>query len=128
MKNLYRLVLLIGIASVCSQCSSNYRMNKHFGAGIYNTWYHSHEEDESAKMNFRPKSYPLGPSRGRVAIEIMQGGKARISDIGPTDLPQRSEGEWKLKKKNQLIITTETGESKYIIHHFSDDHLLLEKI
>ena len=128
MKTLYRLVLLIGISLVCMNCSNKYRMNKHYGASIYTTWYHSHEEDDSSKMNFRPKGYPLGPSRGRISIELMQDGNVKLSDIGPTDLPQKSEGTWKLKKKNELIITTATATTRYIIHQFSDNHLLIEKL
>lgn len=53
-------------------------------------WLHSHEEDTSGNLVFRPEGTPLPPSRGREIID-MSGWDVSISISGPDDRPSNPE-------------------------------------
>ena len=57
-------------------------------------WIHSHEEDTPTEMVFRPANFPFPPSRGRYGFELKSDGSFVETAIGPTDKPQKVEGNW----------------------------------
>ena len=69
---------------------------------LHGRWLHSHEEDTSTEMVFRPASYKFPPSRGRTGFELRPDHSLVEIGIAPTDGPTKASGRWKLDTGNQV--------------------------
>jgi hypothetical protein len=67
-------------------------------------WIHSHEEDSSSEMVFRPDTYSFPPSRGRTGFELRPDGSALAIGAAPTDGPEQTEAKWSLQSGNKIQI------------------------
>jgi hypothetical protein len=68
------------------------------------SWLHSHEEDTTDEMVFRPSTYKFPPSRGRTGFELRPDGSARVLGIAQTDAPQEQQGTWTIDAAKQLLV------------------------
>jgi hypothetical protein len=64
---------------------------------VVGQWVHSHEEDTSEEMVYRPSSYGFPPSRGRTSLDLRPDGTYVESSPGPVDVPVESEGTWSVE-------------------------------
>ena len=85
-------------------------------------WVHSHEEDTDTEMVFRPATHKFPPSRGRRSFELKPDGQLVETTPGPTDVPQKLQGTWKLEGGSKLELYR-TSESKpdQVMHIISID-------
>jgi hypothetical protein len=93
-------------------------------------WVHSHEEDTSDEMVFRPASYRFPPSRGRKAFQLDSGGKLLNFGIGADDRTVEGEGRWQLDDENRLTLhTAATGMVPPVMQllHVGSDKLVVKK-
>jgi hypothetical protein len=66
-------------------------------------WLHSHEEDTTEEMVFRPASFKFPPARGRDGFELRPDKSMIELRIGPTDRIEEIPGKWKLENGHQLL-------------------------
>jgi hypothetical protein len=92
-------------------------------------WVHSHEEDTSTQMVFRPASYSFPPSRGRHGFELLPGGIAKASGPGPGDAPQVATASWSLANDRALQLRlADSGQViNYAISSVEPDKLIIQK-
>lgn len=93
-------------------------------------WVHSHEEDTSDEMVFRPASYRFPPSRGRKAFQLSIDGKLVNFGIGADDRTVQSEGRWQLDDRNRLTLQAAapgTGPSVMQLLQVEPDKLVVKK-
>jgi hypothetical protein len=76
----------------------NLKPNK-IPAEIFQYWIHSYEDDTQDTKVFHPSSYDFPLSRGRVGFELKEDGTCIHYDIGPSDLPKKVIGKWKLEEE-----------------------------
>ena len=98
-------------------------------AGILlQNWVHSHEEDSSNEMVFRPASYSFPPSRGRRAFQLGPNGHLVDFGIGPDDRTVQSEGRWQLDEGNRLTLQPGTPKASVMqVLHVGRDKLVVKK-
>jgi hypothetical protein len=60
-------------------------------------WVHSHEEDTTNEMVFRPADRAFPRSRGRASIDLRPDGSYVESSPGPVDAPEETGGSWALE-------------------------------
>jgi hypothetical protein len=65
-------------------------------------WLHSHEEDTTDEMVFRPSTYKFPPSR--TGFELRPDGSAQVLGIAQTDAPQEQQGTWTIDAAKQLLV------------------------
>lgn len=68
------------------------------------TWVHSHEEDGTDTMVFRPSSFKFPPSRGRRSFQLRADGSLVSSGPGPDDRAVRADGAWTLDNSDVLTL------------------------
>ncbi len=73
-------------------------------------WVHSHEDDTSKVMVYRPDSYSFPPARGRDGFQLRADGTLILSAPGPADRSQVQAGQWQLRDDEVLVFTDSTGE------------------
>lgn len=107
MKNLY---LIIFCLFVCLACTNSKKTNKTNPVNITDNqvkskdsisiqlgkWTHSREEDSDGVKVFRPSSYKLPPSRGRVTFILKENGELEYMPLAANDLHQFYPGTWSL--------------------------------
>jgi hypothetical protein len=92
-------------------------------------WVHSYEEDTPTEQVFRPSTYKLPPSRGRLSFELKADGRLIRHGLGLSDRTQVSEGTWKLEN-NKLLLSSQSARSpKQVLKILSaaPDRLVVEK-
>lgn len=77
---------------------------------LHQCWKHSHEEDTSTEMVFRPVDYAFPPSRGRMGFDLKPDGTYVDIGIAPADGPSRSPGTWQLQAGDTLVLQTNDPE------------------
>ena len=70
---------------------------------LTNLWMHSHEEDTSSEMVFRPGSYNFPRSRGRSGFELRPDQSLVEIQPGASDRPEESKGRWELQSGKNLL-------------------------
>lgn len=73
-------------------------------------WIHSHEDDTSKTIVYRPGGYSFPPSRGRDGFQLHADGTLILSAPGPADRSREQAGEWELRDDEVLVFTDSTGE------------------
>jgi hypothetical protein len=81
-------------------------VSEHNKDAIAGRWVHSHEEDTTEEMVFRPVDHELPPSRGRTSFELRPDGTYVESAPGPVDVPVETSGHWSLEG-DRLILEAE---------------------
>jgi hypothetical protein len=71
-------------------------------------WIHSHEEDTSDAMVYRPASYKFPPSRGRVGYEFRPDGKLIYYGIAATDGSEPLSGSWVIEAPNLVRVKVDS--------------------
>jgi hypothetical protein len=89
-------------------------------------WVHSHEDDTSSGMVFRPADYPFPPSRGRLGYVFNPGGELIEAGPGPTDRPQTVIGAWTLEGET-LVLHLPGGDQRLRIVSFDSERLVVRR-
>jgi hypothetical protein len=90
-------------------------------------WTHSHEEDGSETMVFRPAEWRFPPSRGRRSFELRADGSLGASGPGPDDRRVESEGTWRLLEGGVLELDRPNGPWRMHILEAEPDRLVVER-
>lgn len=90
-------------------------------------WIHAHEEDTEGEMVFRPASRPLPPSRGRMRLELRQGGAYVERSPGPVDVPEETTGTWSLEGGRLMLQAQDGTAQAWGVAKAEADRLVLEK-
>ncbi len=93
-------------------------------------WIHSHEEDTTSEMVFRPANFKFPPSRGRKGFELKAQGVLVATGIGPTDRPDETQGKWKLENAGRLVFYCTSGSEPTRVMEISSvdkDRLVIKK-
>jgi hypothetical protein len=90
-------------------------------------WIHSHEEDTSGEMVFRPASHAFPPSRGRKSFQLNPQGQLVNFGIGPDDRPVQGQGRWQLDTSNKLTLQTGTADRSMQLLHVDKNKLVVKK-
>jgi hypothetical protein len=94
-------------------------------------WVHSHEEDSTGEIVFRPKTFNFPPSRGRYGFSLHPSGDLTERPIGATDRSGQQTGRWHLEPDGRLLldIDADTGKATrvYRVISTSPDKLVLKK-
>ncbi len=93
-------------------------------------WIHSHEEDTTETVVYRPAGYAFPPSRGRRAFEIEPGGGAVDYAIGRDDRPDPARGTWSLEADGTLNLAwpgAQGRQSALRIRALAPDKLVVER-
>jgi hypothetical protein len=93
-------------------------------------WIHSHEEDNSSGMVFRPSTYNFPRSRGRQGFQLNADGTAQTSGPGPGDAVQTQPANWNLDDGGNLsLISSATqGAAKYHVVSADPDRLVVQNL
>jgi|SRR5215212_5653385 len=83
-----------------------------FTDALYQHWMHSHEEDTDTEMMFRPAGFDFPLSRGRYSFELRPDGNLTITEIGPTDRPQETQGVWKVEGDDRIAFYLDDSPSE----------------
>jgi hypothetical protein len=96
---------------------------------LFQHWVHSHEEDTSAEMVFRPATFKFPRSRGRLSFELKTDGNMVQHRIGSTDRSEALRGNWKLEGNRLLLITDPNSPPERILEIavLSHDRLVVRK-
>jgi hypothetical protein len=92
-------------------------------------WLHSHEEDTSTQMVFRPATFGFPPSRGRVGFELNPDGSYVDIGIAPADGVLEAHGTWSVDH-DILMLSSDAyaeGTRRMRIISLSNDALILQK-
>ncbi len=92
-------------------------------------WVHSHEEDSGSEMVFRPATYELPPSRGRLSFELKEDGGLNFYGLGPADRTAASKGRWRLEGSRLALDSRTQGDPERVfeIISASRDRLVVRK-
>ncbi len=90
-------------------------------------WVHAHEEDTDDGMVFRPAEHELPPARGRLALDLREGGDLVESTPGPVDRPEESTGTWELDDDDLLVLRDPQGSRARRVLAAEPDRLVLAK-
>lgn len=99
-------------------------------AALPGAWVHSHEEDTSGEMVFRPADWTFPPSRGRRGFELRADGSASLAGPGPTDRPATATGRWVVEEPDRLALyegDAATPARVYRIVSIAADRLVVRK-
>ncbi|HEX7201189.1 MAG TPA: hypothetical protein VF249_00305 [Arthrobacter sp.] len=97
---------------------------------VTGVWLHSHEEDTSSAMVFRPRDYPLRPARWRDAIEVRADGTCIWHGSSPDDRGQATPGRWEDLGNGQAQMTVAAdagGPLPRRIQSWAPDKLVIDK-
>src|SRR4051794_4464539 len=90
-------------------------------------WVHSHEEDTTDTVVYRPASYNFPPSRGRRGIEFREDGQLIYHGIAATDGSQQAAGHWELEAPNRVRVEVEAeGIRSFTLEIVSCDSAVLK--
>jgi hypothetical protein len=90
-------------------------------------WVHAHEEDTDQEMVFRPAERELPPSRGRMALELREGGELVETTPGPVDRPEEATGSWELADEDTLVLRDSAGSHARRVLAAEPERLVLSK-
>jgi hypothetical protein len=93
-------------------------------------WVHSHEEDATGTMVFRPATHHFPPSRGRRSFELRADGTLVNKGIGPDDRSIVGGGSWTLNDRGELVLNADngkTGSTKLQVLEATPDKLVLKR-
>jgi hypothetical protein len=129
LRNIMHISLLTFFALGMSGCSQTKKVQRIYGDTFYQEWIHAHEESSGNQMVFRSIDHQLPPARGRIGLELRKGGDVIYTGIGPADIPEKSNGKWKLKGKDKLILTLDDQSShNFKIIELRSDKLTVQKL
>jgi len=97
---------------------------------LHQRWLHAYEEDTTTEAVYRPASYNLPRSRGRMGFELHANQTVTYVGIGPTDISQETDGAWELVEEEvpMLRIHLHTGETQQLlILSLEKDRLVVRK-
>jgi hypothetical protein len=95
---------------------------------LHGRWVHSHEEDTSGAMVFRPAAHSLPASRGRTSLELRPDGVYLESSPGPVDVPEESGGRWSLEGDRLMLGADGDRPGRtWEIKAAEDDRLVIKK-
>ena len=97
---LLSLVLLLG-GQKCQKKTASFQ---ELPQSLFQTWFHSYEEDLDSVTVYRPEGYALPLSRGRTGFAFKKDGHFEQYDIAPTDGLEKSEGKWARLTTDELEI------------------------
>ena len=94
------------------------------------TWIHSHEEDTTGRMVYRPAGFAFPPARGRSGFTLNADGSAAEFGPGAADQPITGSARWALVAGDRLQIRSDgaPGLSRSLgIESHTPDKLVLRK-
>jgi hypothetical protein len=93
-------------------------------------WVHSHEEDNSSGMVFRPSTYNFPRSRGRNGFQLHSDGTAQTSGPGPGDAVETQSANWKIGSGGELNLTDSSSQKavKYQVVSADPDRLVVKQL
>jgi hypothetical protein len=94
-------------------------------------WVHAHEEDRAGLQVYRPATFSMAPSRGRVGFELRPTGEAVVHGPGPTDRTETMQGSWQASDPSHLRIDlpqTRFGGMTMEIVSIEPDRLVVRQI
>ena len=102
------LLLILGLPLTGQQCRKNASSFKEVPQALFQTWFHSYEEDSDSGTVYRPEGYELPLSRGRRGFAFKKQGYFEQYDIAPTDGLEKFVGNWARVASNELEIRLDT--------------------
>jgi hypothetical protein len=75
---------------------------------VFNSWIHSHEEDNGGAQVYRPEGFKFPPSRGRAGFEIKKDGNFIDHPIAPADGNETVPGKWEPAREKKIKVTFPT--------------------
>ena len=87
-------------------------------------WVHSHEEDESGRMVFRPGEFSFPPSRGRFGFTLLSGGDLEVEAPGPDDRRTSATGRWSFDGR-RLAIDAPNWARNFEVEQLDEDMLVV---
>jgi hypothetical protein len=96
-------------------------------AALAQKWIHSHEEDTSDEIVFRPSSHRLPPSRGRRSFQLTPDGSMVEQGIGPDDRPTHISGSWSLNADKLELIRADGHKTVMHLLRVDPDRLVVKK-
>ena len=94
------------------------------------SWVHSHEEDKSNDVVYRPESFAFPPSRGRGGFDLKPDGTLIQFGPGSTDKTATRSGRWELSDDGKLLLYVgDSGTPSVVmrIKSLSHDKLVVER-
>lgn len=80
-------------------------------AALARTWIHSHEEDATGCMVYRPAGFAFPPARGRSGFTLNADGSAAEFGPGAADQPITGSARWALVAGDRLQILSDSATS-----------------
>lgn len=125
-------ILIIAIALSLIACAKRLRVavaptgldvqvNSKTPKEIFKKWVASYEEDKDGIKTFRDSTFKFPPSRFRPKMQFFDNGKFIEYGAGPSDKPEKHEGQWIYSAKTQTFDITFNKVALHPLPEFSEE-------